>query len=58
MASPNMTEEERKRLTCPLCKCVFPNQDFYDSHRVIEAKQIVNMPDEEFPTFIDTMEDR
>ena len=53
--SPNMTEEERKRLTCPLCKNTFPNQEYYDLHQIIEAKQIANMIDEEFPTFIDTI---
>jgi hypothetical protein len=48
-------EEQRKKLTCPLCKYTFPNNEFYDSHHVIEARRIVDMLDEEFPTFIDTI---
>jgi hypothetical protein len=55
MPNQNQEEDQRKKLTCPICKCVFPNQEFYDSHHLIEAKQIVDMLDEEFPTFVDTI---
>jgi hypothetical protein len=48
-------EEERKRLTCPICKNVFPNKEFYDSHHVIEVKRIADMFEEESPGFIDAM---
>jgi hypothetical protein len=51
----NMTEEERKRLTCPLCRNTFPNQEYYDSHQIIEASQIANMIEEGLPNFVDTM---
>jgi hypothetical protein len=48
-------QQKRKKLTCPICKCTFPNKEFYDSHHVIEAKRIVDMLDEEFPGYIDTL---
>jgi hypothetical protein len=45
--------EEQKKVTCPLCKCTFPNKEFYDSHLYTHAKMITNDFFEEFPNFID-----
>src|SRR5262245_12206980 len=61
MASPENQEgqqkqkQKRKKLTCPICRATFPDQDFYDSHQLIHAKRLVDMLDEEFPGYIDSM---
>jgi hypothetical protein len=47
--------KEWNKLKCPLCKCTFPNKEFYDSHHVIEAKLIADMFYEESPGFVDAM---
>jgi hypothetical protein len=48
----NLTEEERKKLTCPICKNTFPDKRFYDSHHLYEAKFIADMFEEEAPGFV------
>ena len=47
-------QEQRKKLTCPICKCTFPNKEFYDSHHLVEAKIIADELVEEFPQLLNS----